>query len=132
MSRQPARRRDRLLPLLAPLVLAVATAIVLLVVPTGRQESCFIGIGGETTCSSRSTTLPESEGWDVLVVLAVPVVIAGAPLLLGSTRLRRPALVVSSLLLLAFAALGAGSIGLFYLPAAVAMVIAAVLDARSG
>jgi hypothetical protein len=118
--------------LLAPLLLAVATAVVLLVVPTGRQESCFVGIGGETSCSSRPTTLPESDGWDVLAVLAIPVVIAGAPLMLGSTRLRRPALVVSSLLLLAFAALGAASIGLFYLPAAAAMVIAAVLDARSG
>jgi hypothetical protein len=126
------RQRGRAMLLLAPLLLAVATAIVLLVVPTGRQESCFVGIGGETSCSSRSTTLPESDGWDVLAVLAIPVVIAGAPLMLGSTRLRRPALVVSSLLLLAFAALGAASIGLFYLPAAAAMVIAAVLDARSG
>ena len=127
-----SRQRGRVMLLLAPLLLAVATAIVLLVVPTGRQESCFVGIGGETSCSSRSTTLPESDGWDVLAVLAIPVVIAGAPLMLGSTRLRRPALVVSSLLLLAFAALGAASIGLFYLPAAAAMVIAAVLDARSG
>jgi hypothetical protein len=118
--------------LLAPLLLTVATAIVLLVVPTGRQESCFVGIGGETTCSSRSTTLPESDGWDVLAVLAIPVVLAGAPLLLGSTRLRRPALVVASVLLLVFAALGAASIGLFYLPAAVTMVVAAVLDTRSG
>jgi hypothetical protein len=126
------RQRGRAMLLLAPLLLAVATAIVLLVVPTGRQESCFVGIGGETSCSSRSTTLPESDGWDVLAVLAIPVVIAGAPLMLGSTRLRRPALVVSSVLLLAFAALGAASIGLFYLPAAAAMVIAAVLDARSG
>jgi hypothetical protein len=126
------RQRGRVMLLLAPLLLAVATAIVLLVVPTGRQESCFVGIGGETSCSSRSTTLPESDGWDVLAVLAIPVVIAGAPLMLGSTRLRRPALVVSSLLLLAFAALGAASIGLFYLPVAAAMVIAAVLDARSG
>jgi hypothetical protein len=126
------RQRGRAMLLLAPLLLAVATAIVLLVVPTGRQESCFVGIGGETSCSSRSTTLPESDGWDVLAVLAIPVVIAGAPLMLGSTRLRRPALVVSSLLLLAFAVLGAASIGLFYLPAAAAMVIAAVLDARSG
>jgi hypothetical protein len=126
------RQHGRVMLLLAPLLLAVATAIVLLVVPTGRQESCFVGIGGETSCSSRSTTLPESDGWDVLAVLAIPVVIAGAPLMLGSTRLRRPALVVSSVLLLAFAALGAASIGLFYLPAAAAMVIAAVLDARSG
>jgi hypothetical protein len=126
------RQRGRAMLLLAPLLLAVATAIVLLVVPTGRQESCFVGIGGETSCSSRSTTLPESDGWDVLAVLAIPVVIAGAPLMLESTRLRRPALVVSSVLLLAFAALGAASIGLFYLPAAAAMVIAAVLDARSG
>jgi hypothetical protein len=127
-----SRQRGRVMLLLAPLLLAVATAIVLLVVPTGRQESCFVGIGGETSCSSRSTTLPESDGWDVLAVLAIPVALAGAPLMLGSTRLRRPALVVSSLLLLAFAALGAASIGLFYLPAAAAMVIAAVLDARSG
>ncbi len=127
-----SRQRGRVMLLLAPLLLAVATAIVLLLVPTGRQESCFVGIGGETSCSSRSTTLPESDGWDVLAVLAIPVVLAGAPLMLGSTRLRRPALVVSSLLLLAFAALGAASIGLFYLPAAAAMVIAAVLDARSG
>jgi fatty acid desaturase len=50
----------------------------------------------------------------------------------AAARLRRPALVACSVLLLVFAALGAASIGLFYLPAAVAMVVAAALDARSG
>jgi hypothetical protein len=132
MDAGASRRRGHRVLLFAPLVLAVAAAAVLLVIPTGRAESCFVGIGEETVCSSRSTTLPETEGWDVLGLLAIPVVLAGAPLMLGSTRLRRPALVVSSALLLVFAALGAASIGLFYLPAAVAMVVAAVLDARSG
>jgi hypothetical protein len=52
------------------------------------------------------------------------------PLALRRTRWRRGALVAASVLLLAFVVAGLLSIGVYYLPAAVAMVTAAIVDGR--
>jgi hypothetical protein len=120
------------LVLFTPLLLAVVTAVVLLVVPTGREESVSVSSSGEATRSSRSTTLVQSEGWNALVPLAVPVVLAGVPPAFRRRRWRGVALVAASVLLLAFVVLSAASIGLFYLPVAGAMASAAILDGRRG
>jgi hypothetical protein len=125
----PAGRR--VLPF-APVVLAVVAATALLVVPTGREESVWTGSGGEPVRRSRSTTLVQSEGWDVLVVLAVPVVLAGAPLFLRRSRWRRAALKAASGLLLVGVVISAASIGLFFLPATAAMFLAAAMDPGRG
>jgi hypothetical protein len=115
-----------------PLLLAVLTVVALLVVPTGREESVGTSSSGETTRSSRSTTLVQSDGWDALVPLAIPVVLAGVPPAFRRSRWRRVALAAASVLLLAFVVLSAASIGLFYLPVAGAMVAAAIIDGRRG
>jgi hypothetical protein len=120
------------LVLFLPLLLAVVATVVLLVVPTGREESISTGPSGVTIRSSRSTTLVQSDGLDVLVLLAIPVVLTGLPLVFRRPRWRRVALLAASVLLLVLVVLGAASIGLFYLPAAVAMVIAAVVADRRG
>jgi hypothetical protein len=115
-----------------PLLLAVVTAVALLAVPTGREESVSVSSSGETTRSSRSTTLVQSDGWDALVPLAIPVVLAGVPPAFRRSRWRGVALPAASGLLLAFVVLSAASIGLFYLPVAGAMVAAAIIDGRRG
>jgi hypothetical protein len=115
-----------------PLLLAVVTAVALLVVPTGREESVLIGSSGEMTRSSRSTTLVQSDGWGALIPLAIPVVLAGVPPAFRRSRWRGVVLAAASVLLLAFVVLSAASIGLFYLPVAGAMVAAAIIDGRRG
>lgn len=73
-------------------------------------------------------TLAESEGWATVAIVAGPLlVLAGVPLLV---RRRGPALAVravSGLLLLAGTVLGALSFGIFYLPVAALMLMAAGL-----
>ena len=115
-----------------PLLLAVVTAVALLVVPTGREESVSVGFSGEMTHSSWSTTLVQSDGWGALVPLAIPVVLAGVPPAFRRSRWRGVALAAASVLLLAFVVLSAASIGLFYLPVAGAMVAVAIIDGRRG
>lgn len=130
MDAVTSRPAGRPVLLLLPFALSLLAALVLLVIPTGRQESVSISSTGEITRHSRSTTLVQSDGWSVLVPLAVPAAFAGVPLALRRTRWRRGALVAASVLLLAFVVAGLFSIGVFYLPAAVAMVTAAILDGR--
>jgi hypothetical protein len=115
-----------------PLLLAVVTAVALLVVPTGREESVSVGSSGEMTRSSRSTTLVQSDGWGALVPLAIPVLLAGVPPVFRRSRWGGVALAAAGVLLLAFVVLSAASIGLFYLPVAGAMVAAAIIDGRRG
>ena len=115
-----------------PLLLAVVTAVALLMVPTGREESISVGSSGEMTRSSRSTTLVQSDGWSALVPLAIPVVLAGVPPAFRRSRWRGVALAAASVHLLAFVVLSAASSGLFYLPMAGVMVAAAIIDGRRG
>jgi hypothetical protein len=130
MDAVTSRPAGRPVLLLLPFVLALLAAVVLLVIPTGREESVSISSTGEITRHSRSTTLVQSDGWSVLVRLAVPVAFAGVPLALRRTRWRRGALVAASVLLLAFVVAGLLSIGVIFLPAAIAMVTAAIVDGR--
>jgi hypothetical protein len=120
------------LVLFTPLLLAVVTAVALLVVPTGREESVSVGSSGDMTRSSRSTTLVQSDRWGALVPLAIPVVLAGVPPAFRRSRRRGVALAAASVLLLAFVVLSAASIGLFYLPVVGAMVAAVSIDRRRG
>jgi len=76
-------------------------------------ESC------ETTCRHESAF--SVNGWWVLVVVAVPLVIALIPLLFD----RRSTRIVSTVVLWAFSIIAGFSVGLFFVPAAIAMTIAA-------
>jgi hypothetical protein len=84
-----------------------------------------------TRCSASSTGVPEScssvssyevDGSYILVVVAVPVVIAFLPVLVR----HRSAVVVSATLLWVCCVLGIASIGMILIPSAVLMTIAAV------
>lgn len=87
--------------------------------------------GGEAT--RFTATLIEVNGLYVIWLLAVPILLTGVPLLV----IRRPAagrvgrkilLWVPAAALLGFCAMAIFSIGLFYLPAALALITAAATD----
>ena len=83
-----------------------------------------------------TATLIEANGLTVLPVLLAPVALTALALLAilltdaGQAR-RRVFLWVSAALLLGFCAVGSLSIGLFYLPAALALIFSAILGSLS-
>jgi hypothetical protein len=89
------------------LALAIAAAAFLLVFPF------YSGLDG-------TLTLIEANGSWVLIPILLPVVVAAVPLAFHSRMLR----VISSVLLGAFVLISGFTIGLCYLPATVAMVVA--------
>lgn len=78
--------------------------------------------------SQETRTLPEAQGWASVAIVAVPpLAVSALPLL---SRGRRTALVLrtaAAILLWAWVVLGALSVGIFYLPSAILMLIAAIL-----
>ncbi len=93
---------------------------------------------GETPNEPTRTTatLIEVNGWGVLPILLVPAALTGLALLTilktnsGHTR-RRVLVWVPAVLLLGFCILGSFSIGILYLPSALALVLSSILVARS-
>jgi hypothetical protein len=83
--------------------------------------------------TSVSASLIAVNGWSVLRVLIVPPVLSGVGLvsvwLSEPTRGAKALQWFSALLLFGFCVLGAFSIGVFYVPAAVALLTAVVLEA---
>jgi hypothetical protein len=119
----------------AAFVLALCASIALLVLPICEQgsESSVTDAAGEVTRASASTqeTLLQADGFGWIAILAVPVVVTALPLLLsGNARIRTLRIIVAIVLLLILP-IGYFTIGGFYLPSAVAMLIAATRpDAR--
>lgn len=120
----------------ALVVLAAAAALFL---PTGSEITTSVTEGADPATvelSERSTTLAGQirdgeEDWSVALVLLVPVVVALAAAALDRTRLRRASRMGAAVLLSAFALLALASVGLFFLPGAGAMLVAALVpDSR--
>ena len=105
------------------LLLASAAGLGLALWPCAYQGVEAAGGGGPERQFCES--LVEANGMSVLGVLAVPVGLAGVGLVAVSRR-RRLILVVVMVALVVFCVLALASVGLFYLPAAVALVIAVV------
>lgn len=113
----------------AGLTAALAADAVLILVDTYRGVSCTSVGSAESSCTSTSASLVEMNGERVLLLLAVPTLLAALVLLLVSpvALAHVPgvlAWVVASFFLACCIAAGF-SIGLFYLPAA-ALCFAAV------
>jgi hypothetical protein len=88
------------------------------------------GSGGEIV--SYSASVIEVNGWGVLVPLLAPVALTAAGLLISrftdtSTFTSKFLMWTFTALLVVFCALGVRSIGMFYLPAALALLAAAVM-----
>lgn len=128
----PSRRRGRIAAYVS-LGCTLVAAAVLMLAPLGSSQTA---VATSTSMSPSPSpelsvarveheSLLQHEGGSVLVPLAVPVVIA----LLGTVAslFRRPKILrmVSAGLLATFVLLGALSIGIFFLPSAIAMGIAA-------
>lgn len=115
------------------LALAALASLLLLVLPTGSYVRIEerIGADGERTrvAEQGRTRLLETEGGVVAFALVVPVAIALLPAALSRRRVPRVVAAGAAALLLAFVAVTGFSIGLFYLPAALAMVAAAFAPA---
>ncbi len=71
-------------------------------------------------------TLLQVNGPQVIVLLVLPVLVTLAPLLFPSRVTR----VIATVLICGFTLVGSFTIGLFYLPAALAMLIAACAKSR--
>lgn len=107
---------------------AVGVTIYLALVPIyeGVDSLGEAGNTGERLTTARLTLL-EANGPGVLVPMLAPVILTALPLLrLGSATQRRLK-VISAVLLLIFVLVGALSIGLFYAPSAMMLLIVAAL-----
>jgi hypothetical protein len=108
---------------LCSLLLAVAAGVGLALWPCSYRGVEAAGGGGpeRQLCAS----LIEANGVSVLGMLALPVLLAGVGLVAVRCR-RRPILVAVMVAMVAFCVLALASIGVFFLPAAAALVIAVV------
>jgi hypothetical protein len=116
---------------LAAVLLTAAAGLLLAFYPAYQGASTSVSSSGVVTSSTDSATLVEENGTWVLVLLCVPVALAAAGLL-GALRGRRVVVWVAAGVLLGFGVLGGFSIGLFYLPAAAALLLAAGLTKGRG
>ena len=111
-------------------LLAWVAVVLLVFVPVYSGASATATSAGAIPSQpvQATATFIEVNGWGVLPFILVPVAISGAGLLgvilVGPGRvLRRAPLGISALLLLGFFIAGSLSIGIFYLPAALAMAV---------
>jgi len=104
---------------LVSLFLAVAAAALLLIYPTYSEFSDHRTI--------RATLLEVNGQWAIVPVM-FPVVIALVPVIFPHRVIR----MIAAVILGGFAAIGGASIGLFYVPAAVAMVMAGTRSRGGG
>ena len=104
--------------LIAAVVLANAAAVILMTLPLAST----VDSAGQRTF----TNLLEQEGTGVISVLLIPVIITGVALLMDGYRYAYPTRVAAALLMLIGSLVAIGSIGVFYVPAAIASVTAAL------
>jgi hypothetical protein len=103
---------------LLSLALAIAAAVFLLAYPA------YSGLGGVR--GTRATLLEVNGEWALVPVL-LPVVVALVPVMFPHRVIR----IIAAVVLGGFTALGAFSIGLLYLPAALAMAAAGAQSSGS-
>jgi 4-amino-4-deoxy-L-arabinose transferase-like glycosyltransferase len=137
-SRRSWSERTTAILAYAALGWTVLTAAVLAVAPLVTTESMGATSGSPTVTRSTDThatvthdSLVESEGAGVLAVLLVPVAVA----LVGSMargRTTRHARIGAGCMLLVLCVLGAMSIGVFYLPAPILLLVAGVKTPGGG
>lgn len=110
---------------LAAFLLAVIGALAAAFAPTGQvmESSGSISRSGviQTTSRSYDVSMFQTNGAWVLVVVSVPVLVALIPVLVR----HRNAAIISAVLLWIGCVVGAFSVGMFFIPAAVLMTIAA-------
>lgn len=102
-------------------LLAVLASVLSLTLPMYSRQTSLQRSGATGTVEVQRETLSNVNGATIRYVLAVPAILAGVPILLRFRAVR----IISAVLLTGWMVIGAASIGLFYLPSAVAMILAA-------
>ena len=129
-----SNRHHRMIPswwaALGALVLAVAADLFLVLYPVYQGVSVTGSSSGVVTTSSESATLITENGLWVLVPLCIPIVLAALGLI-AAARSRRALAWVLGGVLLGFVVLSGFTIGLFYLPAAITLLLSAGLTGSS-
>ncbi len=127
-------RHDRITPsvwaALVALLLTVAAGVFLVFYPAYQGVSGGASSSGVVTSSSQSATLIAVNGFGIVVALCVPIALAALGLLAAARR-RRVLVWVPGAVLLGFVVLTGFTIGLFYLPAAIALLLSAGLTGSS-
>jgi hypothetical protein len=116
-----------LLAALAALAAAVGVSAWLIFVPVMAARSTSIAVEGTTATAEHRLTLLETGQLAILPILAAVLTLAATPLVLRRRRSRYWVEVWGALALAVFSLLAGFSIGLFLLPVAVLMFVAAVL-----
>jgi hypothetical protein len=131
-SKDPKRARSRADTFqLSALGFAVLASLLLLVVPVFRSTSTGSDSAGVEVQKTSTSTLLETQGSSVLVLLVVPILLTLLPYLVRSPSRGRAQLTIACTVLLMFGALLAlASIGLFYLPALVCSIAASTAALR--
>jgi len=106
---------------MAALLVAVLGAIVAAFAPTGQVVESYGSSDGTFSTRSYNVSMFHTDGAWVLIVVSVPVLVALVPVLMH----RRTARVVSSVLLWIGCLVGMFSVGMFFIPAAILMTVAA-------
>jgi hypothetical protein len=106
---------------IAAALLTAAVSVALMFLP-------LISTADSSGATDRQSLVAQS-GWGAVLGLAVPVLVAVAPLLVPA-RHRRWATIVAATLLTLGALVSAASVGLFYLPSAALLVVSAVRTRR--
>ena len=115
---------------LVAVLLTVAAGLFLAFYPVYQGVSATGSSSGVTAISSERATLITENGLWVIVLLCVPIVLAALGLLAVARRRRVLAWVLGGVLL-GFVVLSGFSIGPFYLPAAIALLLSAGLTDSS-
>lgn len=102
-------------------MVALATAAALLFAPTGATESCSASTAGPLTCTSGTTSMLTSEGAWVLAPLSLPALACLLPVAMRSPLAAR----LVAIGLFAYCLLTGFTIGLFFVPVAVAALVLA-------
>lgn len=114
------------------LALTVAAIIFLSVVNSYSSQTCGLNEEGNRSCSSSSRTLVEEQGAGVIALFLIPLALSSAGLLATLEGFQVSSTVrwiVSGLFLLLCLITGF-STGLFFLPAALLLLISTFLDSR--
>ncbi len=106
---------------------AILAGLAFAVLPSGTSSSTTTSSSGTVIETTSDESLLEHEGAGVLIVLAVPALLTFVAVVVK----RRPLRLGVGFVLLAACMLGAMSVGLFFLPAAVLVLCAASASPRS-
>jgi hypothetical protein len=108
---------------LAAFLVAVLGAVVAAFAPTGHVTESVGSSSGVVSTRSFSESMFQVNGAWVLVVVSVPILVALIPVVVRHRRAR----IVSAVLLWIGCVVGMLSVGMFFVPAAILMTIAASL-----